>query len=286
MKYTIKDFNKVFKTELDCLEYVFRYRFGYSYACPACKAQSWYKVSKRKCWACGKCGYQIHPLAGTIFHKSDTPLKLWFFALYKFSNSRNGVSAKELERDLGVTYKTAWRIAKQIRKLFDESGLKMNGIVEVDESYMERVKKSKTETPKALGIVQRGGAAKAVVIRKAGIVNVLPLIRNEVEQGSNLMTDAAKLYGSHKLSDYNHNSVNHSAGEYVTGLVHTNSVEGFFSQIKRSISGTYHQVSEKYLQSYLDEFSWRLTHSRSGLPLFPLLLERLCRLPSEVGGKI
>ena len=110
MKYTIRDFNKVFKTEIDCLEYVFKYRYGYNYPCPDCGNKTWYKIEGRKVWSCGKCRYQIHPLAGTIFHKSDTPLKLWFFAIYKFANSRNGVSAKELERDLGTTYKTTWRI--------------------------------------------------------------------------------------------------------------------------------------------------------------------------------
>jgi transposase-like protein len=287
MKYTIANFNKTFKTEDDCLAYIFKYRFG-TPACPDCQNLTWYKVSNRKCWACGKCGYQIHPLADTIFHKSDTPLKLWFFAIYKFANSRNGVSAKELERDLGVTYKTAWRIAKQIRKLFESGNFKLNGTVEVDDSYMERTTKhtSKTETPKALAMVQRGGAVKAVVIRKAGMVNVLPSIKSEIEAGSSLMTDSAPLYGSRKLSDYNHNSVNHSKGEFVFGQVHTQSVDSFFAQVKRSISGTYHQVSEKYLQAYLDEFAWRLSNGRSGIPLFLLMLNRICQLPDLEAGKI
>ncbi len=286
MKYTIKDFNKVFKTDEDCLAYVFKYRFGKP-ACPTCKNVSWYKVTDRKCWACGKCGYQIHPLAGTIFHKSDTSLKSWFFAIYKFANSRNGVSAKELERDLGVTYKTAWRIAKQIRKLYDTSNFKLNGIVEVDDSYMEKTTRhiSKSETPKALAMVQRKGAVKAVVVRKVGMANTLPLIENEVEKGSRVMTDAAPLYKDN-LPNYDHESVNHSIGQYTRGAVHINSVESFFAQVKRSISGTYHQVSEKYLQSYLDEFAWRLTHSRSGVPLFVQMLSQICRLPDEGVEKI
>ncbi|MBI3232257.1 MAG: IS1595 family transposase [Candidatus Doudnabacteria bacterium] len=284
MKYTIKDFNKVFKTDDDCLAYVFKYRFG-TPECPKCENMAWYKVSGRKCWACGKCAYQIHPLAGTIFHKSDTSLKSWFFAIYKFANSRNGVSAKELERDLGCTYKTAWRIAKQIRKLFETGDFKLNGTVEVDDSYMEKTTRhiSKTETPKAFAMVQRGGAVKAVVIRKAGMVNALPMIQSEVEKGSKIMTDSATLYMGN-LPDYEHKAINHSKGHHAKGLVHTQSVDSFFAQVKRSISGTYHQVSEKYLQSYLDEFSWRLSNSRLGIPLFLLMLGRICQL-QDVGGE-
>ncbi len=124
MKYTIKDFKKQFPDDNACLEYIFKYRFGYSFHCPLCKKGSWSKIKERKAWACAWCGYQIHPLAGTIFHKSDTPLTSWFFAIYKFSNSRNGVSAKELERDLGVTYKTAWRIANKVRSLMTMGGTK------------------------------------------------------------------------------------------------------------------------------------------------------------------
>jgi transposase-like protein len=287
MKYTIKHFNHSFAKEIDCLEYVFKFRFGEHCVCPICGHQKWYKIDNRKAWACGKCAYQIHPLAGTIFHKSDTPLKLWFFAIYKFANSRNGVSAKELERDLGVTYKTAWRIAKQIRKLFESGSFKLNGTVEVDDSYMEKTTKhiSKTETPKALAMVQRGGAVKAVVIRKAGMVNALPMIQSEIEKGSKIMTDSAPLYKGN-LPDYEHKAVNHSTGQFVSGLVHTQSVDGFFAQVKRSISGTYHQVSEKYLQSYLDEFSWRQTYGRTGVPLFLLMLNRLCQSPDVGAEKI
>lgn len=278
MKYTIKDFKKQFPDNDACLEYIFKYRYGYEFPCPKCGKHSWYKIKKRKAWACAKCSYQIHPTAGTIFHKSETDLVLWFFAIYKFSNSRNGVSGKELERDLGVTYKTAWRIANKIRSLMDMSDLKLNGIVEIDEAYMEKMKnRSKAGVPKVLGMVQRGGGAKALVMQKIKAFNTIPLIKSEVEAGSAVMTDSASVYNNKKLADYNHNAVNHSKKEYAFGLVHTNSVEGFFSQIKRSIDGTYHRVSPKYLQEYLNEFSFRLTHSRSPVPIFLVLLNRLVR---------
>jgi transposase-like protein len=287
MKYTIRDFNQIFKTDDDCLAYVFKYRFGESCVCPICENKSWYKVKGRKVWSCGSCRYQIHPLAGTIFHKSATPLRSWFFAIYKFANSRNGVSAKELERDLGVTYKTAWRIAKQIRQLFQSGDFKLNGTVEVDDSFMEKTTRhiSRSETPKAFAMVQRGGAVKAVVIRPAKMINAIPLIQSEIEKGSKIMTDSAPLYMGN-LPEYEHKAINHSSGKYVSGLVHTQSVDSFFAQVKRSISGTYHQVSEKYLQSYLDEFSWRLSHSRSGIPLFLLMMQKICQLQDVEVGKI
>lgn len=281
MKYTIKDFNQVFPTDEACLEYMFNHRYGDKYPCPSCGKASWYKLQGRKAWSCGNCRYQIHPLAGTIFHKSETSLVFWFFAMFKFANSRNGVSALELQRDLNVTYKTAWRMAKQIRSLMDTSGFKLSGTVEVDEAFMGKLKdpKSRKGASKALGMVQRGGAAKAVAIHKVGQISTVPLVKSEVEPGSNLMTDMASVYRGKKLAEYNVNSVNHSKKEYAFGLVHTNSVEGFFSQIKRSLDGTYHKVSEKYLQSYLDEFSFRLSYSRSEIPLFLILLGRACRLP-------
>lgn len=277
MKFTIKDLNNQFPDDSTCLTYIFNYRFGKGYKCPDCGKASWSKITGRKAWACAWCGYQVHPLAGTIFHKSDTPLTYWFFAIYKFANARNGVAAKELERDLGVTYKTAWRMAKQIRKLFEMDEFKLGGNVEIDETFMEKIKDPRTRKGiKAFGMVQRGGSAKAIAIHNAKLVNTIPLIESEVEKGSNVMTDRSMLYKGN-LPEYNHNAVNHSAGEWAFGQIHTNTVEGFFSQIKRSIDGTYHRISPKYLQSYLDEFSWRLTHARSQIPLFLLMLQRLCR---------
>ena len=134
--YTIKDFNKEYQDDSACLNQIFNNRFGFLKECPECKNKAkFYKVSNRKCFACQFCGYQIHPLADTIFHKSSTPLKLWFYGIFLFSASRNGVSAKELQRHLGVTYKTAWRMAQQIRKLMSQDTDKLSGIVEADETY-------------------------------------------------------------------------------------------------------------------------------------------------------
>ena len=170
MKYTIKDFNREYPNDDACLHEVFLNRYGNLSDCPKCtKTTHFYKVSDRKCYACQFCGHQLHPLANTIFHKSETTLKTWFFAIFLFSNSKNGVSAKELERQLGVTYKTAWRMARQIRSLMNESLKVLDGHVEIDDTYIGGVRRGKRgrgaegKTP-VLGMVQRGGSIKAKVI--------------------------------------------------------------------------------------------------------------------------
>ena len=130
-KYTIKDFNHQYPNDDACLHEVFLNRYGKLKVCPKCtKTTHFYKVTDRKCYACQSCGHQLHPLANTIFHKSETTLKTWFFAIFLFSNSKNGVSAKELERQLGVTYKTAWRMARQIRSLMNEPTSPFNKFLE------------------------------------------------------------------------------------------------------------------------------------------------------------
>jgi predicted RNA-binding Zn-ribbon protein involved in translation (DUF1610 family) len=134
MNYTIKQFRRDFPDDNACLDYIFKNRYGLSYKCPKCGKAGFYRVRNRKCYA-SPCGYQVHPVAGTIFHKSDTKLTDWFFAIYLLSNSKDGVSAKELQRHLGTTYKTAWRISRQIRSLMKQDGNKLTGTIEPDETY-------------------------------------------------------------------------------------------------------------------------------------------------------
>lgn len=130
-KFTIKDFNKKYSNDDACLHQIFTSRYGNLENCPECQSKfSFHKISDRKCYACAYCSYQLHPLADTIFHKSSTSLRNWFFTIFLFSASKNGVSAKELQRQLGVTYKCAYRIGQQIRKLFDEDIEQLSNIVE------------------------------------------------------------------------------------------------------------------------------------------------------------
>lgn len=279
MKYTIKQFNKDFPDDDACLGYIFYQRYGKNYECPKCYKHGFYKVKERKCYACAWCGCQIHPLANTIFHKSATSLRDWFFAVFLMSTSKNGVSAKEIQRHLGVTYKTAWRIQKQIRKLMDTNGDKLKGTLEIDDAYIGGKRKGKRgrgaegKTP-VLGIVERKGGIQAKVVDNLKASTLLPIIEDNVDKNSYLITDDFSSYiGARKLG-LKHDVIKHSIKEYVRNNIHVNTLEGFWSQLKRSINGTYHSVSFKHLQSYVDEFAFRYNYRFSPIPLFEIFLQR------------
>ncbi|MDP8233916.1 MAG: IS1595 family transposase [Candidatus Saelkia tenebricola] len=271
MKYTIKNFQKEFPNDDVCLDHLFAQRFEH-----LADFNKYYRVSNRKCYAHSETGEQIHPLAGTIFHKSSTKLTLWFYAIFLFSQSKNGISAKELERHLGVTYKCAWRMAKQIRELMQQKPSMFTGTVEADETYVggkgknnKRGRGAENKTP-VVGIVERGGSVVAKATTNVKASTVMPLIRENVKIGANLMTDEYNIYNKAGL-EYNHQTIQHGAKEYVRGDVHTNTIEGFWSQLKRSIDGTFHSVSPKYLQAYVNEFAFRYNHRNSSLHLFQIL---------------
>lgn len=264
MKYTIKDFQRDFPTDDACLDYIFKMKYP--------DAKQYYKVTGRKCYAHSMTGHQIHPLSGTIFEKSSTQLKLWFYSIFLFSASKNGVSALELQRQLGVTYKTAWRIAKKIRELMDDGDLTLSGVVEVDETFIggkhlrERGFKDKEAV---IGMVERKGRAKAKHIPSRQTHLVLNEIKNNVARNARLMTDEFRAYKKTPLLGYQHSSVKHGKRHFAKkGDVHTNTIEGFWGQVKRSLDGTYHVVSPKHLQTYLNEFSYRYSRRTSALPVF------------------
>jgi len=284
MKYTIKEFNKDFTGGDDCLSFIFNKRYGRGYTCPGCGKSGFYRVRGRKCYACEWCGYQIHPLAQTIFHKSCTSLKNWFYSIFLMSQSRNGVSAKEIERHLGVTYKTAWRIQKQIRKLMARDKSMMTGTFEMDETYVggkhhgKRGRGAEGKTA-VVGIAQRKGEIVAEVVDDVKSSTVMPLVRENVAIGSRLMTDEFAIYNRLGKEGYKHGVINHRQKQYVKGDIHTNTIDGFWSQLKRSIDGTYHHVSPKYLQHYVDEFSYRYARRSSPDHLFKHLLSEVVGRP-------
>jgi transposase-like protein len=277
-KYTIKEFNKQYPDEDACLDAIFRNYYGDMKACPHCGVvdAKFYKLNNRKAYSCQHCRYQIHPLAGTIFHKSETPLKSWFFAIYLFGTSKNGVSAKELERHLGVTYKTAWRIAKQIRSLMQQDSNLLSGTIEADETYIggkysKRQGSQFDNKTAVVGIVEKGGNAKAFATKSANATNTIPFLKANIEQGSIIHTDESKIYTRVKR-DFDHAFVNHSKFEYIKAGVHTNTIEGFWGQLKRSLDGTYHAVSPKYLQSYVNEFVYR--YNLRDVAVAPVLIQQ------------
>lgn len=267
MRYTFEQFKKEYPDDDACLEAVFQSRFSDLEYCPNCYVweAKFYRVKKRQCYACAHCGHQLFPLANTIFRKTTTSLWSWFYAIYLFSVAKNGVSAKELERHLGVTYKTAWRMAKQIRLLMEQNNLRLLSPVEMDETYIggRRRKSAKLSNKTAvMGIVEKRKGkgritAKATKIPDASVA--LPFIRGAIKRGDLIHTDESRIYSRVKR-EFTHGVINHSKKQYSRNGVTTNTIEGFWSQMKRSLDGTYHSVSPKYLQSYVDEFVFRYNH--------------------------
>jgi transposase len=201
MKYTIKDLNKDFPNDNACLEYIFAKK------CDG--VTGYHRVKNRKCWSHQTTKHQIHPLVGTIFVKSSTPLTLWFHAIFLFSTSRNGVSSKELQRQLSVTYKCAWRMAKQIRSLMEQDGDPLTGAVEVDETYIGGHKKgtagrgAKGKTS-VVGLVERGGDVKAFTTNYVNSTTLTGLVYYNVDRSAKATTDESgghnyvKLHNEHE----------------------------------------------------------------------------------------
>ncbi|MBI2314934.1 IS1595 family transposase [Candidatus Daviesbacteria bacterium] len=285
-KFTLRSFQYSFGKDEQCLEAVKQLRFADEMECPKCKrVAKFYKVTDRTSYACNFCGHHIYPLAGTIFEKSTTPLSYWFFAMYLMTQTRAGTSAKQLERMLGVTYKTAWRMFKQIRMLMAQSPSLLDGVVEIDETFMGGKGKNKAyvpnfnEIPKevVMGIVKRKGEAYFKHIPNTGKWTLLAQIKEHVDPTAHVMTDDYRGYIKLPELGYTHDTVNHSASQYVLGNIHNNTVEGFWSILKRGVYGVYRIVSKKYLQSYVDEYAYRYNH-RADQNMFGDLLRQVAEV--------
>lgn len=269
MKYTIKQLQKEFPNDQACLDYVFAQKYD---------TTGYYPIRGRKSYV-NKEGHQIHPLSGTIFEKSSTPLTLWFHALFLFASSKNGVSAKELQRQLGVTYKCAYRIGTQIRSLMAEEGEMLTGTVEIDETFYGRRGNLKTlNSTKSvlLGMVERQGRIKVMKVKHRGTEVLVPSITENIAKGTRIITDGHDGYMKVPKYGYTREWVNHRRKEWVRGDVYTNTIEGFWGQLKRSLHGTYHFVSPQHLQSYVNQFAYLYNQRNSSVPVFVSLVLRAC----------
>ena len=282
-KYTIRQFQEEYPDDDACLDKILEMRYGGTeIECPHCKRDSkFHKIAKRRAYACQHCGHHIYPCVGTPFEKSRTPLTLWFMAMYLMTSTRHGVAAKELERQLGVTYKTAWRMAHELRKLMAaaDDHRPLSGIVEADEAYMggkvkgKGVKEAMKRKTLVFGMVERDGIVRAGPVPKLWQINIQPHIKRNVQRGSVLMTDSSKLYSGIEKAPYKHLRVDHSRGEYVRQkVIHTNSIEGYWSRLKSSITGTHVHVSGKHLWKYCAEFSFRYNMRKQPGSMFDRLV--------------
>jgi transposase len=284
---TYSRFLELFPENDACLEYLRGKFFPDGSDCPGCgKASKFFRIKSRAAYSCMYCRHQVYPTAGTIFHKSTVSLQLWFFAIYLMSSTRCGISAKQLEREIGVTYKTAHRMFKQIRTLLSDEG-QLSGDVEMGETAVGgkpqagdirrlaeqdgrdlssaggswRQRKKTT----VFGMVERDGRVRAQVVPDRSRASLRGQIETHVLPDSMIFTDEWPSYAGLD-GTYTHRRVKHLAHVYVDGDAHTQTIEGFWSLFKNGVRGVYHAVSTTYLQDYLNEYTFRYNR-RTGASL-------------------
>ncbi len=304
--FSLMEFMREFPDDAACLEHLWRQRHspdGENAMCPKCKQERVFRKyatkQGRQSWTCTGCGHHVHPTAGTIFAKSSTSLHLWYYAMYLMTSTRCGISAKQLEREIGVSYRTAWRMLNKIRnELMADDGERLRGDIEADETSVDGKPRKPHGQHKGLAIgpsssrrseamklrersratvfaaVERGGRVKATVLPSRRGPRLKETLIEWVEPESIIVTDEWPAYKGLDQHFISHSRINHSSGVYVDGDTHTNTIEGFFGHLKPSIKGTYRKVSHKWLQGYLNEFTWRRNARLEPEPMFEVLLDR------------
>ena len=276
--FNLNDLAQHFHDAESAREFLEKSRWPEGPVCPHCgvignaykiegKADS-KKPVRKGVWKCGACREQFTVTVGTIFEDSHIPLNKWLLAIHLLCASKKGMSAHQLHRMLGVTYKSAWFMAHRIRYAMSQPPLvdKLRGIVEADETYVgaKRKKGAKRGRPgvdshkvPVIAVLERGGRVRSKAVERVTAENLKEAIRENCETEAHIMTDDFLLYRGIRSEFPNHSVVNHSAGEYARGNVHTNTIEGFFGLLKRGITGVYHHVGKGHLHRYLSEFDFR-----------------------------
>ena len=286
-RYTIRDFRTEFPDEDACLGYLMKKQWPNGVHCQKCRCiTEHHRMSTRRSYSCQECGNHLHPTAGTIFENTRTPLDLWFYVIFLMAKTRGGIAAKQIERELGVTYKTAWRMCRLIRTQLHPDSSKLSGKVEMDETYIGGKRRGRTGRPAGddpqktpvVGIAERGGQLRAEVVPDVAGRTLIPMTERLVERGSTVYTDEYGAYNKFRRSGYEHARIQHRIKIWVSGDVHTNTIEGFWSLFKCGVRGVYRHISRKYLQHYVDEYSFRYNYRHSTEPMFKLFLHRMALL--------
>jgi transposase-like protein len=270
---TPKNLTELPATEAEARAILERMRWNGRPVCPKCGGDSPYKLTPKagsstrqgvyKCRACRK---QFTVTVGTIFEDSHIKLTVWLKAIYLLCASKKGMSAHQLHRMLGVTYKSAWFMAHRLRYAMSQEPLasKLRGVVEVDETYVGGKRRLTPGRPgpnsnkiPVVALVERKGRVQAFPMERITSANVQDAIRARVHPSAHMMSDELKAYHGLDMGFASHETVTHSKKEYVRGHVHTNSVEGFFGLLKRGINGVYHHVGKGHLGRYCDQFAFR-----------------------------
>jgi transposase-like protein len=287
--FTLQDFNTKFPDDSAILDHIVTLLYPSGIPCKLCgKVTKHYRIRTKKVYGCGVCGSQVSPTAGTILDHSPTPLRSWFYAIYLMAQTRMGISAMQLKRELGVTYKTAWRMFTQIRKLMAETNGPLFGAVEVDETYIggkHPGKRGRGAAGKtiAVGLVERKGNAIVMITEDVKAKTLLPIIQHHIPitGTTTIFTDDLASYNSLGAMGFTHEVVQHSAKQYVSGTAHVNNVEGLWSIVKNGIVGVNRHVSPQHMQGYLDAYVFRYNHRDDDTPMFTLILNQL---PLGAGG--
>lgn len=260
-----------FDTDQECRDYLERLRWRGTVRCPRCQGEKISRIKERRQFDCDSCRYQFSATAGTIFHDSHLGLPKWFMAVYLMCESKKSLSANQMKRMLGVSYKTVWYLCHRIRKAMTETDPEpLAGTVEVDETYIGGKRRGgrgrgnylKNKTM-ILAAIERGGAVRMSTGSRNTRKVLHKFIRDTAPNPKRIMTDEWQAYDGIADADTTHETVTHSKDEWVRGDVHTNTVEGVFSLFKRSVVGSFHQVSAKHLDRYLDEFEWRFNNRKN-----------------------
>lgn len=284
---TLPELNRSFSTDEDCREILTKLRWPEGVECPRCCNRHVWWVQSRKQFTCSECSYQFSVMTGTIFNDSHLPLPIWFMAVLLLVEARKGMSAMQLKRTLWGqhkgSYKTAWYLFHRIRAAMAQADRCMlDGTVEMDETYVGGVKHGRQWMGRrdhkecVIGIRQRNGELRFFHAEDAKSGTLARYIQENISQDVDvIVTDDLRAYPK-AVGDLKHETVNHSAGEYVRyGTdIHTNSIESAFSLLKRGIAGTWHKISAKHLQAYLDEMSFRFDR-RKRSDLFMDTLRRM-----------
>ena len=269
-----------FDTDAECRQALEELRWPEGVQCLRCQSFKISRITTRKQFDCNVCRYRFSVTTGTIFNDSHLALPKWFMAIFLMCESKKGISANQMRRILGVAQKTAWYLCHRIRKAMEtETPKALTGIVEVDETYIggkRRVGTGNYKSHKAmvLAALQRNGEIRLMTGKTNDRKTLHGFIREHAPDPRRIMTDEWPAYRGIEDSDTTHETVQHSAKEYVRGDVHTNSVEGAFGLFKRAVIGSFHQISHKHLDRYLDEFEFRY-NNRKNAYLFRDTITRL-----------
>lgn len=278
--FSVRDFFKRFPDDDACLDHLMEQRFGKKCFCPSCGVETtFHRITDRKAYSGAARGHHIYPQAGTIFQDSRTPLQTWYYAIYLFIATRHGVSGKELQRQLGVTYKTAWRMGQKIRDLMKSADgfTALNGHVEIDETFVggrqpNNVGRSRKQKTVVLGMKQRGGRLVTEAVKDYKKNTLKPVVLETIEEGATVSTDILKSYNLLPKYGYEHGVVDHHAKEWARGPHHTNNLESFWKLFKYSVASTHIHVSAKHMHRYLGEFTFRSNHRERGNLMFDLVI--------------